>query len=169
MWGIYDNFPTEVHRTIFCEVPKSNIRVQESLLQLFQALNQETFRLKDVAYPSISRCTVIFDFGIAKATNFYYLSREETEKFLKVARKRKFPVIDFFCVVRYYRKEKNLRTPLNFDYYILRFRFDKGPMVIQVFHEKGPRHVSPQEIIKFFINQINKTLTDESLTLSLTS
>lgn len=169
MWGSYDNFPRRVHRKACFVISISNKRLQKILLQLFQEINREKFRLEDVAHPSIPHCTVIFEFGIAKAKTFHYLSKEKINKVLKATCEKKLQVMDFFCAVRYYRKRKEERRPLNFDYYILRFRFDKGSREIQLFHEEGPRHISPQEIIKFLADQINKTLTGKTLTISFTS
>jgi hypothetical protein len=63
--------------------------------------------------------------------------------------------MDFFCAVRYYKGAA--KAPLKFDYYLLRFAFGKNSVEIQVFHERGPQHISPEDLVAFLVNEINET------------
>lgn len=122
---------------------------------MFHKLNNETFSLEDVAHPSIPQCTVIFEFGIAEANSFNYLDNEEINRILKVIRRKPFQVMDFFCAIRYYKIQEEKKTPLKFDYYMLRFIFDKNSTETKIFHERGSQHVSPKDIANFLANKIN--------------
>ncbi|MEM3705171.1 MAG: hypothetical protein QXX59_04505 [Candidatus Bathyarchaeia archaeon] len=112
-------------------------------------------RLEDVADPSILQCTVIFEFGIAETNNFTYLDDAETNKAFEAINKSPFKVIDVYCAVRYYKLQNKRKTPLKFDYYMIRFLFDKKILEMLVFHERGPRYMAPSDIINFIANEIN--------------
>lgn len=169
MLGVYDNFPTKVHKIVNFTASTSIKGVQKIITQSFHRLNRETFGLEDVAHPSIPQCTVILELGVAKANTFNYLDQEEKLRVLNMIRKKTLTVMDFFCALRYYKMQDDHKTPLNFDYYMLRFIFDRKPAEIQVFHESGPRHVSPQEIVNFFVSKINQASPEKKLTTSFTS
>ena len=64
--------------------------------------------------------------------------------------------MDFFCAVRYYKAKTEKKTPLKFDYYMIRFAFSKDTMEIRVFHERGPRYFSPEDIVTFLMNKVNE-------------
>jgi len=133
------------------------------LIQTLQKINKKKFISEDVAIPSLFQCTVIFEFGIAEANSFNYLDEEETNKVLKAIRRKPLQIMDFFCAVRYYKIQNEKKTSLKFDYYMMRFIFNKDLMEIQVFHEKGPRYVSPEDITKFVADRINKASTKKVL------
>lgn len=168
MLGFYENFPTNVHRIAHFSVSASKKRLQRALTQTLRKLNKKTFRLEDVAHPSVPQCTVIFEFGIAEADSFNYLDKKETNRVLKIIRKNSYQVMDFFCVIRYYKTQNRKKTPLKFDYYMLRFTFDNKTTEVHVFHERGPRHVSPKEIVNFVATKINKTFSKKILKASVT-
>lgn len=166
MLGFYENFPTNVHKIAHFSASASKKILQRALTQTLRKLNKKTFRLEDVAHPSVPQCTVIFEFGIAEANSFNYLDKKETNRVLKIIRKNPYQVMDFFCVIRYYKTQN--RTPLKFDYYMLRFTFDSKATEVHVFHERGPRHVSPKEIVNFVANKINKMFSKKILKASVT-
>jgi len=163
MLGFYENFPENVHKTALFAASISSKRLQQTLTQILKDINSKTFNLEDTAYPSVPKCTVIFEFGIAEANNFNYLDNEETNKVLKVIQKKPLQVMDFFCAIRYYKKQNEKKTPLKFDYYMIRFTFKKDSMEIQIFHERGPRYVSPEDIVNFVVNKINETFSKKVL------
>lgn len=163
MLGFYENFPENIHKIARFTTSISNKRLQQALTKTVHKLNNETFRLEDVANPSVPQCTVIFEFGIAEANNFNYLDNEETSRMLKTIRKKPFQVMDFFCAIRYYKTQNEKKTPLKFDYYMLRFTFNKKSVEIQVFHERGPRHISPEDAPNFIAHKINETFSKKIL------
>jgi hypothetical protein len=163
MLGCYESFPKNVHKITHFKVSASKKRLQRALTQMLHKLNNETFSLEDVTHPSVPRCTVVFEFGIADEVNFNYLDEKETNKALKVINEKPFKIMDFFCAMRYYKTENKKKTPLKFDYCMLRFTFNKKSTEIQVFHERGPRHVSPEEIVNFVVNKTNKEFSRKIL------
>jgi len=154
MLGLYENFPKTVHKTAFFATSISNKRLQQALIQTFQKINNENFNLETIANPSVPQCTVILEFGIAEANSFSYLDTEETNKVLKVLKKTPLRIMDFFCALRYYRIQNGKKTPLRFDYYMLRFTFNKDSVTMQIFHERGPRYISPEDIANLVINKL---------------
>ena len=154
MLGLYENFPKTVHKTAFFATSISNKRLQQALIQTFQKINNENFNLETIANPSVPQCTVLLEFGIAEANSFSYLDTEETNKVLKVLKKTPLRIMDFFCALRYYRIQNGKKTPLRFDYYMLRFTFNKDSVTMQIFHERGPRYISPEDIANLVINKL---------------
>ena len=164
MLGLYENFPKQIHRKTLFATSLSNRTLQRTLTQILQKLNNQSFSLEEVCDVSMSHCITIFEFGIAEDLVFNYLDRQEEKRVLKVIRKRPFSVIDFFCAIRYYRIQNNRKKPLKFDYYMLRLLFNnKISMEIRVFHERGPRHISPEELIRFVASKINEKFSRKKL------
>ena len=163
MLGLYENFPKTVHKTASFATSISNKRLQQALIQTFQKINNKNFNLEEIANPSVPQCTVILEFGIAEANNFNYLNTEETNKMLKIIQKKPLQVMDFFCALRYYKMQNGKKTPLRFDYYMIRFIFNKDSMEIQIFHERGPRYTSPEDITDFIGGKINERFSKKIL------
>ena len=163
MLGFYEGFPRNVHGIARFGVSISKKRLQQALIRVFHRVNQETFTLEDIAHPSIPQCKVILEIGIAEANNFNYLDSEEANRMQRSICQKPFQVIDFLCAIRYYKTQNGRKTPLKFDYYMLRFTFNKKLMEIQAFHERGPRHVAPEDAASFVVNKINETFSKRIL------
>ena len=157
MLGFYENFPANIHRTDNFTSPLSSKKLQQRLIQVLHEINCETFSFEEIAYPTVPQGTIIFEAGLAEAKSFNYIDEEETKRVLSALRKETFRLMDFFCAVRYYKGAGEKKTPLKFDYYLMRFVFGKNSVEIQVFHERGPRYISPEDIVAFLVNEINKT------------
>ncbi|MEM3641462.1 MAG: hypothetical protein QXH37_06040 [Candidatus Bathyarchaeia archaeon] len=163
MLGIYENFPGNIHKMAHFTVSVSNKKLQQTIIQTLYKLNKENFNLEDVARHSIFQCTVILEFGIAEENNFNYLDSEEMNKLLKIIHKKPFQIMDFFCAARYYKELSGNKIPLKFDYYMLRFMFNKSIIETRIFHERGPRHISPEDMVNLIVNKINETFSKRVL------
>jgi hypothetical protein len=163
MLGAYDDFPRNVQKTAHFAFSISNKGLQRALLQACHKLNAETLDLKDLVTPSIPQCNVIFELGIADGDGFNFLDNEETNKLLKLVDKQPLQMMDFLYVIRYYKTDREKKTPLRFDHYMLRFVFDKGLAEMRVFHEKGPMHVSPDEVVDFITHKTNALFSKKVL------
>jgi hypothetical protein len=155
MLGLYENFPVNIHRTDNFTSHLSSRKLQQRLIQVLHKLNRETFSFEEVAYPTVPECTIIFEVGLADAKSFNYIDEEETKRALSALKKATFQTMDFFCAVRYYKGVA--KAPLKFDYYLMRLVFGKNSVEIQVFHERGPRYISPEDIVTFLVNMVNGT------------
>jgi hypothetical protein len=156
MIGLYDNFPENIHRIESFPSSLSSKKLQQRLIQVLSKINRKTFSFEEIAHPSVPNCTIIFEVGIADAKSFNYIDEEETSKVLDALKKEPFRVMDLFCAVRYYKDKAEKKTPLKFDYYMLRAVFGKNVMEMRVFHERGPRYISPEDIVIFLVNKINE-------------
>ena len=163
MLGFYEDFPVNIHGVDAFATPLSSRRLQRRLIEVLQHINSRTFSFEEVACPTVPECTIIFEVGLAEAKNFSYIDEEETRKVLSALRKAPFQTMDLFCVVRYYKEVAEKKTPLKFDYYLTRVVFGKNSVEIQVFHERGPRYISPEDIVTFFVNEVNKTFSRRTL------
>jgi hypothetical protein len=160
---LYEAFPENIHRIIHFATTLSISRLQQILTETIQKLNKETFNLEEITTPSTPQCTVTFEIGIAETNTFNYLNEEETKKMLRNAHKKPFGIIDFLWVIKYHKQRNEKKTPLRFDYYMIRFAFSANLLEMRVFHERGPRYVSPQEIAEFIANKTNDTSSKKIL------
>ncbi|MEM2975934.1 MAG: hypothetical protein QW821_05910, partial [Candidatus Bathyarchaeia archaeon] len=94
---------------------------------------------------------------------FNYLESEEIQRVLKEIRRAPLQIMDFFCALRYYREQNGKKYPLKFDYYMLRLIFNKGSVEALVFHERGPRHVSPEDLVNLIIERVNQSYSRKVL------
>lgn len=155
MLGFYDNFPLNIHRIENFSTLFSNKKLQKRLINVLSEINRRTFSFEEITYPTLPECTVIFEAGLAEAQSFNYIDEEEAKKVLNALRKSPFQTMDFFCALRYYKGTADKKKPLKFDYYMLRVIFGKNAVEIRVFHERGPRYISPEDIVTFLVNMIN--------------
>lgn len=163
MLGFYENFPLNIHRIEAFKTSLSTRRLQRRLIQVLLDVNSRTFSFEEVACPTVPKCTIIFEAGLAEAKTFNYIDEEETQKVLSALRKAPFKTMDFFCAIRYYKGTAENKAPLKFDYYLIRLVFGKNSLKIRVFHERGPRYISPEDIIIFLVNETNKISSRRTL------
>ena len=163
MLGFYENFPVNIHRIETFETPLSNKRLQRRLIQVLHDINCRNFSFEEVACPTVPKCTIIFEAGLAEAKNFSYIDEEETRKALSALRKTTFQMMDFFCALRYYKGTAEKKVPLKFDYYLMRVVFGKNSVEFHLFHERGPRYISPEDLVVFLVNEVNKSSSRRAL------
>jgi hypothetical protein len=154
--GLYEKFPAGVHRIDNFNSTLSNRQLQQKLVQVFHDVNRMEYSFEEVANPTVPGGTVIFEFGIADSGDFNYIDDEEVEKTLKALVRERLGTMDFFCSIRYYKGKGEARSPLKFDYFMLRTVFSKDMLEVQVFHERGPRYISPEELTSFIFDKINE-------------
>jgi len=155
--GFYENFPTTVHRIDSFNSTISSKQLQLKLIQVFFESNRKEFSFEEVTNPTVPHGKVIFEFGLAESEGFNYIDEEEFKKTLKLLAKERLQSMDFFCSIRYYKGIGEKKTPLKFDYYVLRTIFSRDNFEVQVFHERGPRYISPEEVTEFIFNEINES------------
>jgi hypothetical protein len=155
--GFYENFPPNIHRIDSFNSKLSTKQLQQKLIQVFQKVNNDEFTFEEVANPTVPQGILIFEFGIAESGDFTFIDSEELKKTMKFLAKGLLHTMDFFCSIRYYKRTGENRSPLKFDYYMLRTVFSKSIFEVQVFHERGPRYISPEELTTFIYNKINET------------
>ena len=156
MLGFYENFPQTIHRTEAFTSPLSKRKLQQKIAQVFEEVNRKTFSFEEIGCPTVPNCTVIFEFGIAEEDGFCFLNGEELKRLQKTLDTDPLKVMDWFCGIRYYKNTKPKKSPLKFDYYMLRMGFgEKGTVEFLVFHERGPQYVSPEDLIEFIEHKVN--------------
>jgi hypothetical protein len=163
MLGFYDNFPVNIHRTEKFTSALSNRALQQKLVQVFREINSKTFSFDEIVHPTLPDSTIIFEMGLAEGNSFNYIDRKETKKVCSALRKDALRMIDLFCAIRYYKGTVEKKTPLRFDYYMIRMAFSGNTVEIQVFHERGPRYLSPEDVTSFLVNETNKTSEQKTL------
>lgn len=163
MLGLYENFPVNIHRIETFTTYLSSKRFQQRLIQVLYEINRRKFSFEEISYPTVPECTIIFEAGLADAESFNYIDEDETRKVFTVLKKASFQTMDFFCAVRYYKGTTETKTPLRFDYYLLRIIFGRNSLEMQVFHERGPRYISPEDIVTFLAKELNKNSTRKTL------
>ena len=166
MKGYYSCFPDEIHGAVRYQQPRSNadrLKVQRAILSALFNLNQRTFTLPSIVASSQGDCLVQFEIGTGDDTVFTFLDRDEVKQLQIQSKKQPFDCLDFLCAVKYHRDSSKKSTPLKFDYFMFRFVFTKGLMALSLFHERGPRRVSLEELIMFLTERINLEMEDHRL------
>jgi hypothetical protein len=161
--GIYDNFPQNVHHTETFSSILTSKQLQQKLIQTLHEANRREFSFEEVSIPTVPQGRVIFEFGLAQSTDFNFLDDEEAKEAMAFLAKERLHSLDFFCAIRYYRGSGEKKSALKFDYYMLRTVFGKDTFEVQVFHERGPRYVSPQELTAFVSERLNEASTKKVL------
>jgi hypothetical protein len=156
MLGYYQNFPVNLHRVEGFNSTLSIKQLQQRVLKILYDLNKKEFTFEEVANPSVPEGTVIFEFGLAKGESFNYIDVEELKLAQDFLLKERVQLLDFFCSIRYYRGNGEKRMPLKFDYLIFRVVFGNEFVEFRVFHERGPRYISPEELLEFVVGKINQ-------------
>ncbi|MGD0159144.1 MAG: hypothetical protein ABSB89_02480 [Candidatus Bathyarchaeia archaeon] len=163
MLGFYTNFPQNIHKAETFSTSILNKKLQQTLVEALYRLNSETPGLEEVAEPSVPCCKVIFEFGVAEDNDFNYLDEEERKRLLAALQKKPFQVLDFFCVIRYRRMIGEKKARMRFDYYMLRFMFGESLLEVHVSHEKGTRHISPDDLVNLLVNRVNGAFSKKVL------
>lgn len=156
--GRYENFPQTVHGLARFTYRFPRRDLQRLILETLHRLNRETRELRDITTLPLSKCEVNFELGVADGFAFNYLNRQETSRVQRFVVKRALSVLDFLCVTCYHVPNRGKHGALKFDYHLLRFTFHGKNAELQVFHERGPRHVSPRDLLVFIKNRINEEI-----------
>jgi hypothetical protein len=166
MLGFYTHFPQTIHFSQMLPSSVSKHTFQQRLICLLEEMNRKAFTFEEVANPTIPECALFFEFGVAYAENFIFLNAEEAKNLHSVLSKRSFAVLDLFCAIRYYKVMQEKRVPLKFDYYILRLSFgENGVVEFRIFHEKGPRYLTPEDLVTFIAQKVNEGSKRKTMTL----
>jgi len=164
MLGLYENFPENIHIVESFTSTLTDQKLQQKLVQTLHEVNSKRFSFEEIGHPAMHDCTVIFEVGIADSRSFNYVDDEETKRVLNELKRQPFHVMDFFVAVRYYKGAAAKKTPLKFDYYMVRFVFSGNNSIeLQVFHERGPRYTSPEDIMDFIGKEVNGATTRKIL------
>ncbi|MCW3995521.1 MAG: hypothetical protein NWE98_05160 [Candidatus Bathyarchaeota archaeon] len=155
--GFFENFPASVHYAESFNSTLSSRSLQQRLIQALYDVNRQEFSFEQIAIPTVPEGRVIFEFGLAESENFNFIDKGELKKALDFLAQERVNSLDLFCAVRYYRGNGQKKTPLKFDYFILRTVFSKDLFEIQVFHERGPRYLSPEDVVAFIFLRLNCT------------
>lgn len=158
--GVYINFPNIHHGTAQLEfnIPKNDL--QRIMLNTLYRLNGQSASasLSSLIGPGID---IIPEFGVAEGLTFNYLNKDTLNMILNLINERSVRILDFFCIMRYYRLREGKRRALRFDYYFLRFLFSNNNKFfeVQVFHERGLGRITIEDLIKFLVENINMDLS----------
>ena len=161
--GFYETFPENIHYIQNYQSFVSNRQLQQRLIQFLSEINRREFLFEEVSIPTVPEGVVIFEFGLAEDASFTYINSEEVNKALDFIAQEKAAVLDFFCSIRYYKGKGEKRTALKFDYYMVRTAYAKGTLEMRVFHERGPRYLSPEDLTDFIFKGINGDSTKKIL------
>lgn len=162
MFGTYDNFP-EIHQgTARFSHATSAKKLQTTLIQSLYRINRNNDgpNLPEFTQYNIE---VELELGIADGLTFNYIDKETSRDCQERIRGNPFPTLDFLCIVRYYAVQKKRRSPLRFDYHMLRFLFIENEVELQVYHERGTCRLPIDELVHFLAERINRGLARKKL------
>ncbi len=159
MLGHYESFPEIVHGVAQLSYKTSPKKVQQALVIVFYQLNQEKGKLREMGYSFPADCEANFEFGVGDEATFTFLDKIELSRLEREIESSVLTFLDFLCALQYHVvDESGRRMPLKFDYYLLRFMFDKNFVEFLVSHERGPQRVHVEDLIGFLVGRIEKEL-----------
>lgn len=153
--GTFATFPENVHHMGHYQSFVSIKQLQRTILQFLSTINRKELVFEQISIPTIPDGIVIFEFGLAEEAGFNYLSTQEVNRAVDFLDQEDVDTLDLFCSIRYYRDNGAKRVALKFDYYMIRTVFTRGSLELKVFHERGPRYLSPEDIASFTVNGVN--------------
>lgn len=162
MFGKFENFPKVVQGSAGYRYNTSKIEIQRIIIKVLYKINERK-RINNISDIKNKNLKIKIDIGIADGSIFNYFDNELLKYYLKNFYNLKFDLLDFFCIICYYSKKNTKYKPLKFDYYILRIELVDHIIRIQIYHEKGPRRVSIEELITYITNIINKELKRKNI------
>jgi hypothetical protein len=159
--GHYENFPRIIHGVARFSYSASRGKVQQTIASAFYQLNREKSELREIAYSTSPSCEVDFELGVGEENIFTFLDKSELGVLETEIAKKVLLFLDFLCVLQYHVvDESGKRSPLKFDYYMLRFVFDGNYVEFLVSHERGPQRVHVEDLMDFLMKYIKKKLAD---------
>jgi len=160
LFGTYEYFPEIYHGVANFSYTTPTKKLQRILIELLYQINQ---RKGGLNFPEFTRqnIKVELEIGIADGLTFNYLDREVLKQYQEKYSRKVFPKLDFLCIARYYVTKKKHQSSLRFDYYMLRFLFNKKKATLRVYHEKGTRRLPIGDLIRFLMEKINQELSRE--------
>lgn len=162
MYGTYENFPEIYHSISRFSHRTSAKKLQRVIIQSLCKLNRKKDGPKLPEFTKYS-IEIELELGVADGLTFNYIDREISRDYQKRVRRKALPTLDFLCIVRYYAATKKTRRPLRFDYHMLRFSFNEEEVELRVYHERGTRRLSIEDLVNFLIGEINQELTRRKL------
>ena len=160
MEGVYTHFPDTYHCAALFLHKASRRKFQKSLIGLFYEMNmgEESFNIQSITSHGIK---IAFDIGIADELTFNFIDDEERKKWLSILNKREFEILDFLLVARYYVSRDGRDRPLRFDYYMLRFLFGRRSVELRIYHEKGTRRLSIEDLVDLLYKGLRRRIGGE--------
>jgi hypothetical protein len=163
MLGFYQNFPQNVHQKMAFTHSALTKKLQQKLMEALFEFNNATFDFDQITCPTVPKCIINFEIGIAEENNFNFIDEEELHETVAFTNKTVLQMLDFFWAIRYHLNAEEKTKPLKFDYYLLRFSFFEKLMEIEVVHERGPRYISPEDLVDFLVKKLNRVYQKKNL------
>jgi hypothetical protein len=155
MLARYDGFPENVHHTTYFSSAIYIGKLQHAITEAISTLNDGALDTKKIEIASVSDLTVTLEFGIADGNDFTYVNTEEKNRIDKAIKTNPFQLMDFICAIRYQKAIETKKAPLRGDYYMIRLVFGKKLLEARVFHERGSRRITPEEMANLIVDETN--------------
>jgi len=160
-FGIYENFPNTCHYVAVFEFKAPLNTLKSAILNALYNLNRPENIPKKFLPKTITGLKVIFEFGIADGSTFNYLDEETLRDSMEKMHLNIRGIMDFICIIRYYKPINKRFRALRFDYYLLRFIFGKDMFEVRVFHEKGLQRIDAKTLIEILAEGVNSELLEK--------
>jgi len=165
-FGTFANFPSTIHGIAKAKFNDHPAKVQQTIVEAFHKLNDssETYLISPSSRVGTYQGRVGFEIGIAQGTDFYNLTNEVTKNLCRaITSKKPYSRLDFIIIVTYHYKINGKENHLHFDYHQLRFSFNNDTLEIRLFHSKGTRRMSLNELTRRILTCINEEMKHQSL------
>ena len=166
--GIFRNFPTIVHGIGEAFHNGQIYKIQQATIMGLKELNnyREPYPLSISGKSGTYIGTLGFEVGVADDIYFNYLDDETVQRLYNLLNpRRNYNILDFLIIVTYHYTQQKRSIALNFDHFHFRLVFNKRRIECRVFHHKGIRRMSIDELLNRIFNGIRKNMTQSSLSI----
>ncbi|MEM2876353.1 MAG: hypothetical protein QXL67_05330 [Candidatus Bathyarchaeia archaeon] len=154
MLGRYDFFPSIFHGKAEFEYNLDKGKLQVAIIKTLLKLNSQSAKVSEVTGLIDYEMQVYFEFGFAEGKAFTFIDEDEANSILREIEKEPFTLMDFFCVLKYYKTVDGTLKPLKFDYSLIRFEFEDERLSVLYFHERGTKRIEFSQLIKFILSNM---------------
>ena len=164
--GTFTNFPSIVHGIGEAFHNDQIYKIQHTTITALKELNnhKEPYPLSISSKNGIYMGTLGYEIGVADDFFFNYLDDETVQRLCKLLNpRRNYRLLDFLIIVTYHYTQQEKIIALNFDYFHLRFIFNKKKIEGRIFHNKGTRRMPVNEMLNRIFDQIRKNMRQSSL------
>lgn len=161
--GVFTNLPRILHGYAKLTSEADPLILQRTFIKILGKLNSKKVEMAISlsGHEGLLPGEIGFEVGVAEGDCFNYMDNSEEERLMSVLQSNGLmPVLDSFLIVKCKVKNGRKHSPW-FDRYIMRGKFTEGNVEFQLFHERGMRRLSPDELINMLVEELDKRLREE--------
>lgn len=159
--GTLEQFPTVYHARASLLFDINTDSLQKAILRGLRELSQERrhLDLTIADLPGYQSGEIKFKFGVGNKDGFDILDDKEAERVVRrIEEKGPFSTLDLAFHL-HYSTSVSKKHKVHQDQYMARLAFQSGRVEILLYHLRGVRRTSPDELVRLLLSTTNRELT----------